>query len=381
MGVDRTNHCVHCGQYVVPGICHPTIKYETHTVERCRDALKRRLLEATATGEANGCMVANVRLTRTTTGEVKAVFHLTPDQRRELREHPEKYPNGLIGTGRIEESMTDTNRVDLVAARALCEAATAGPWTVIEPGHGLGGDYKCVRYGSDERYTSLEMRPADAAFCAEARALVPELVAEVETLRGLGCRCEVLDASEGGGTDPRSCPEHGYEMGRRHERNVYLEEKREIEAKLSATEARADESDAEVESLEKALDLKFEEHDQELKTLEHSTLRPKLVAAEQEVVRLRTQASEQIDAATQAILKCVAAEKRAEAAETLLRTATRFDFSGPGGQWVAIENRPREWQVRGRGIHADPAQTKRSFSRDDAIAEASRRAGAKADAP
>jgi hypothetical protein len=40
------------------------------------------------------------------------------------------------------------------------------------------------------------------------------------------CRCEVLDpTTEGGGTDPRSCPEHAYEAGRRHERSVYLEER------------------------------------------------------------------------------------------------------------------------------------------------------------
>jgi hypothetical protein len=40
------------------------------------------------------------------------------------------------------------------------------------------------------------------------------------------CRCEVLDPiTDGGGTDPRSCPVHAYEAGRRHERNVYLEER------------------------------------------------------------------------------------------------------------------------------------------------------------
>ena len=40
------------------------------------------------------------------------------------------------------------------------------------------------------------------------------------------CRCEVLDpTTEGGGTDPRSCPEHAYEAGRRHERSVYVEER------------------------------------------------------------------------------------------------------------------------------------------------------------
>ena len=46
------------------------------------------------------------------------------------------------------------------------------------------------------------------------------------------CRCETLDANEGGGADPRSCPEHAYEAGRRHERNVYLEERAELQAKL-----------------------------------------------------------------------------------------------------------------------------------------------------
>jgi hypothetical protein len=45
------------------------------------------------------------------------------------------------------------------------------------------------------------------------------------------CRCEILDpTTEGGGTDPRSCPLHAYEAGRRHERRVYLEERAEIVA-------------------------------------------------------------------------------------------------------------------------------------------------------
>jgi hypothetical protein len=47
-----------------------------------------------------------------------------------------------------------------------------------------------------------------------------------------GCRCEALDATtEGGGTDPRSCPVHAYEAGRRHERRVYLEERAMLEAR------------------------------------------------------------------------------------------------------------------------------------------------------
>ena len=55
------------------------------------------------------------------------------------------------------------------------------------------------------------------------------------------CRCEVLDATtEGGGTDPRSCPEHAYEIGRRHERNVYLEERAVLRDLLSEARIRLD---------------------------------------------------------------------------------------------------------------------------------------------
>ena len=47
------------------------------------------------------------------------------------------------------------------------------------------------------------------------------------------CRCEVLDpTTEGGGTDPRSCPVHAYELGRRHERMAYLEERAALEARV-----------------------------------------------------------------------------------------------------------------------------------------------------
>jgi hypothetical protein len=51
------------------------------------------------------------------------------------------------------------------------------------------------------------------------------------------CRCERLDpTTEHGGTDPRSCPEHAYEAGRRHERNVYLQERADLTARSSAAE-------------------------------------------------------------------------------------------------------------------------------------------------
>lgn len=40
------------------------------------------------------------------------------------------------------------------------------------------------------------------------------LVAEVRALGG--CRCVTLDELEGGGTDPRSCPEHAFAAGVAH---------------------------------------------------------------------------------------------------------------------------------------------------------------------
>ncbi len=40
------------------------------------------------------------------------------------------------------------------------------------------------------------------------------LAAEVRRLAG--CRCEALDELEGGGTDPRSCPEHAFAAGVEH---------------------------------------------------------------------------------------------------------------------------------------------------------------------
>lgn len=62
----------------------------------------------------------------------------------------------------------------------------------------------------------------------EVLAALDSAVAEVAKLTG--CRCEALDASEGGGTDERSCPEHAYEVGRRHERSVYLDERTKLAA-------------------------------------------------------------------------------------------------------------------------------------------------------
>lgn len=76
----------------------------------------------------------------------------------------------------------------------------------------------------------------------EVLAALDSAVAEVAKLTG--CRCETLDASEGGGTDEMSCPEHAYEAGRRHERSVCLDERTKLaavsESALSAANASAD---------------------------------------------------------------------------------------------------------------------------------------------
>jgi hypothetical protein len=39
------------------------------------------------------------------------------------------------------------------------------------------------------------------------------------------------------GGDERRCPSHAYELGRRHERNVYLEERRSYLARIANLEA------------------------------------------------------------------------------------------------------------------------------------------------
>lgn len=54
---------------------------------------------------------------------------------------------------------------------------TPGPWKVIKSPH--GPKYKCVQYGADESYTSLEMLPADARLVAAAPELLEALKAVV----------------------------------------------------------------------------------------------------------------------------------------------------------------------------------------------------------
>jgi hypothetical protein len=67
----------------------------------------------------------------------------------------------------------------------MMSAHTPGPWIVIPSPH--GAYYKCVQFGDDESYASLEMRPEDALLVAAA----PELL---KTLREA---CNMLSAIAG----------------------------------------------------------------------------------------------------------------------------------------------------------------------------------------
>ena len=60
---------------------------------------------------------------------------------------------------------------------------TPGPWKVIKSPH--GNEYRCVQYGKDDSYTSLEMLPADARLCAAA----PELLSLLKDLIANRSRC------------------------------------------------------------------------------------------------------------------------------------------------------------------------------------------------
>lgn len=75
---------------------------------------------------------------------------------------------------------------------------------------------------------SQDMALADEKIARRrVRALALDAARAIGRREAVDCRCVTIDASEGDGIDPRSCPEHAYEAGRRHERNAYLEERRE----------------------------------------------------------------------------------------------------------------------------------------------------------
>jgi len=82
--------------------------------------------------------------------------------------------------------MTD---IDIDAARALCDAATPGPWVWFGD-LSIGDVYLSAGRKREVLWPSgmhtegyLDVAPEDAAFIAAARDLVPALLAEVERLR------------------------------------------------------------------------------------------------------------------------------------------------------------------------------------------------------
>lgn len=59
-------------------------------------------------------------------------------------------------------------------------AHTPAPWKVVESPNGKR--YRCVQIGADDRYTTLEVLPADARLMAAA----PDLLAALRDLLGKG---------------------------------------------------------------------------------------------------------------------------------------------------------------------------------------------------
>lgn len=59
---------------------------------------------------------------------------------------------------------------------------TPGPWKVIPSPHGK--KYRCVQYGTDDTYASLEMLPADARLTAAAPDLLQLLQEILPELQG-----------------------------------------------------------------------------------------------------------------------------------------------------------------------------------------------------
>lgn len=60
------------------------------------------------------------------------------------------------------------------------EKATPRPWKVVPSPH--GPKYQCVQIGDDDRYTTLELLPDDAALIVKAVNCHDDLVAALEAI-------------------------------------------------------------------------------------------------------------------------------------------------------------------------------------------------------
>ena len=76
---------------------------------------------------------------------------------------------------------------EIKAARALCDAATPGPWKHVRGPAARDVLYDAngreLLFTSNEYYARADLEENDAAFIAAARTLVPRLLDEVERLR------------------------------------------------------------------------------------------------------------------------------------------------------------------------------------------------------
>lgn len=74
----------------------------------------------------------------------------------------------------------------------LTQAATQGRWRARKPGHGNATKYRCVQLGKDDRYTTLELLPEDAAMIAASQ---PGWRETLELAIEQGERIEKLEAA------------------------------------------------------------------------------------------------------------------------------------------------------------------------------------------
>lgn len=72
--------------------------------------------------------------------------------------------------------------IDLSAVKRLCEAATPGPWTFVEPEAPAGACEVRAHDGDEiaDFVSQCESGGFNAALIAASRTLIPELVTEIE---------------------------------------------------------------------------------------------------------------------------------------------------------------------------------------------------------
>jgi hypothetical protein len=69
---------------------------------------------------------------------------------------------------------------------------TPGPWQTVTPMHGHPTEYLCVQLGADEKYSTLEMLPADAKLVAAA----PDLLYALELILAEPFGCPFCDSGK-----------------------------------------------------------------------------------------------------------------------------------------------------------------------------------------